>query len=181
MIRAIMPLLLLVAAIGLFVVYTNPLYQQIKTESAQAALLNDALLKAQQLQSLRDQLMTKRNTFAASDITKLENVLPDNVNNIGLILDINNVAYRHGLTLSNLKLDPTTLSQGNVVAVVGSTGPIGSLQLGFSVTTDYNTFVAFLQDLEHSERLIDITNITFVTGSNGQTTYDITFRTYWLH
>ncbi len=180
MMRIIMPLLLLAAAIGLFVVYTNPTYQQVQAQSAQASQLNDALLKAQQLQSLRDQLMAKRNAFAASDLTKLQNILPDNVDNIRLILDINNVAYRHGLTLSNLKLNTSSDSQGNNT-VVGSTGPIGSLQIGFSVTTDYNTFIAFLQDLEHSERLIDITDISFVTDTSSLTTYNITFRTYWLH
>jgi hypothetical protein len=48
--------------------------------------------------------LAKRDTFAAEDVQKLERTLPDNVDNIRLIIDINNIAARHGLTLKNVAL-----------------------------------------------------------------------------
>src|SRR6185437_14911262 len=84
---------LVVAAIGLFVVYTNPTYQATKALAAQVSAYNSALDKSKELRAVRDQLLSKRNTFAPSDVQKLEELLPDNVDNIRLIIDINNIVH----------------------------------------------------------------------------------------
>ena len=52
-----MPIVLVIAAIGLFVVYTNPTYQATKALQSQASAYDDALTKSQQLRSIRDQLL----------------------------------------------------------------------------------------------------------------------------
>ncbi len=181
--RFILPFLLLAVSIGLFVAFTGPTYQQIQMLQGQQAQYNDALNKAQQLHGLTQQLLAKRNTFLQSNLDELQNILPDNVDNIRLIIDTNNIASRHGLSISNLQLSaPLNGTTNTSAAAVGSTGsPIGSVELGFSVTTNYNTFLAFLQDLEQSERIVDIDHITFKSDPNDHSVYDISFRTYWLH
>ncbi len=183
MTRIFIPLILIAAAIGLFVLYINPTYQQIKGVQSQGVQYDDALSKVQQLQGLRQQLLTKSNAFSQSDVDKLQQILPDNVDNIRLIIDVNNIASRYNLSLSNLKLATASNSSttGGIAAVGSSGNPVGSAELGFSVTTNYDTFMAFLQDLEHSERIVDITQLSFQNGTGNTTTYTITFRTYWLY
>lgn len=181
--RLFIPIILILAAVGLFVVYTNPTYQNSQALSAQVASYNDALDKSQELRTVRDQLLAKRNTFSTDDVQKLSEILPDNVDNIRLIIDINNIASRHGLSLTDVQLGNIggAVAQSSV-ASGGSGSPVGSVDIGFSVSTDYNTMLAFLEDVEHSLRLIDVEKLTFTapTSASGDTTYVFSIRTYWL-
>ncbi|MES2203074.1 MAG: type 4a pilus biogenesis protein PilO [Patescibacteria group bacterium] len=184
MTRFIIPIILCAAAIGLFVVYTNPQYQGLKVLQAKAAEYNDALSKASQLRSIRDQLLSKRNTFSQEDISRLQHALPDNVDNIRLIIDINNIAARHSLSLTNIGVGTVSDSSAprNSLAVGSSGDAVGSVTVNFSLNADYDTFLAFLHDLEHSLRIVDVESIDLsVNGTGGLAQYDVTIRTYWLH
>jgi Tfp pilus assembly protein PilO len=182
MTRLLLPIILVAAAIGLFVLYTNPAYQTSQNLEAQAASYNDALTKSQELRTLRDQLISKRNTFSSTDVSNLEEILPDNVDNIRLIIDVNNIAARHNLSLSNVELG--SVSNSPQAASAASAGPsgsaVGSVDVGFSVTASYSDMLAFLEDLEHSLRLIDVEKLGFTAAPGDLNTYTFTIRTYWL-
>lgn len=182
--RYLLPLILIAAAIGLFVAYTNPTYQiRIKALKEQQQSYDDALNKSQELKKLRDTLLSKYNTFSADDKAKLEDFLPDNVDNIRLVIDINNIASRHNLAVKSLQIGDTASgkSSRNVAAVGASGSAVGSVELGFAVSADYEHFLAFLYDLEHSLRLIDIEKISFSASETGINDYSLSIRTYWLH
>jgi Tfp pilus assembly protein PilO len=179
------PLFLLILAIGLFAAWTNPTYQATKVLQAQANAYDDALGKSNELRALRDQLLSKRNTFSADDIQKLQEILPDNVDNIRLIIDINNIAARHGLSLKNVALGDVAkgAQTQNNLTVGAATNPVGSVTLGFTVTASYDGFLSFLQDLEHSLRVVDVQKLGFTVNDTkpDETDYNLTIRTYWLH
>ncbi len=164
-------------------IYTNPKYQGpggIKSLKMQVASYDEALNKSQELKALRDQLLSRYNTFSAEDKDKITKVLPDNVDNIRLVIDINNIASRHALAVKNLAIGDT----GKAASSAGNIGPsstIGSVALGFSVSADYQTFLAFLADLEHSLRLLDVEKISFSTNTTGIYDLSLSVRTYWLH
>lgn len=183
MTRFIFPVLLLAASIGLFMLYTNPQYQQVKSLKAQAASYDDALNKSQELKKVRDQLLARYNTFSQDDRAKLQAVLPDNVDNIRLVIDINNIASRHALAIKDLAIgkaeDGATVRSAAAVGASGSA--VGSVDLGFAVTASYDDFLAFLADLEHSLRLVDVENIGLTTSDKGLMNFTLSIRTYWLH
>lgn len=181
--RLILPIILIVAAVGLFVVYTNPQYQVIKGLQVQASAFDDALNKAQQLKSERDKLLAKRRTFTTENVQKLERVLPDNVDNIRLIIDINNIASRHTLTLKNVALGTVSDSKSTrSTLAVGSSGEaVGSVDVGFVVNAGYDDLLSFLADLEHSLRIVDVERISFKAGTDSKYDIAMTIRTYWLH
>jgi Tfp pilus assembly protein PilO len=181
--RLLFPTILIIAAIGLFVAFTNPTYQGLKGTQAQVAAYDDALNKSQELKSLRDKLASARNAFSPQDEQKLLRLLPDQVDNIRLIIDINNIAARRGLVLSNVALGEVSQSSAAAtsLAVGPSSDPVGSLSLGFSVNASYEDFLTFLQDLEHSLRILDIEKLSFSGGQGGKYTFDFKVRTYWLH
>lgn len=184
MTRYLLPLILVIAAIGLFVAYTNPKYQGsdgIKSLKMQVASYDEALNKSQELKSLRDQLLSRYNTFSAEDKDKLIKVLPDNVDNIRLVIDINNIASRHALAIKDLAIGDAGKSQSTATGNLGATNTIGSVDLGFSVSADYQTFLAFLADLEHSLRLLDVERISLKTTETGVYDLSLSVRTYWLH
>ncbi|MEK7109331.1 MAG: type 4a pilus biogenesis protein PilO [Patescibacteria group bacterium] len=183
--RTLLPLILLVAAIGLFVGYTNNAYQGSKSVAAETVSYDQALTTAGKLKSQRDQLLSKRATFSTDDVQKLERMLPDNVDNIRLIIDINNIAARHGLTLKNVSLGTvSSASTARSAVAVGASGdPVGSVNLGFTVTASYDKFLSFLADLEHSLRVVDVEKLNFKIGDIkiDANDYALTIRTYWLH
>lgn len=183
MLRFLLPIILLITAIGLFSLYTNPTYQHTKVLSAKATSYQEALTKAQELRSVRDDLLKKRNEFSSEAVTKLNHMLPDNVDNIRLIIDINNIAARHNLTLTDVSLgDISDGSAPRNSGAVGSTGePVGSVEVGFIVAASYDGYLAFLEDLEHSLRIVDVTKVSFKAESGSITNYDFRIRTYWLH
>lgn len=183
--RFLLPLILAVVAVTLFVVYTNPTYQGLKGTQLQVAAYDDALNKSQELKGLRDKLVSARNAFKPEDEQKLKWLLPDNVDNIRLIIDINNIAARRGLSLQNVALGEVSQSstQASKFAVGPSGDSVGSVSLGFSVTASYEDFLAFLQDLEHSLRILDVQKLSFTaaTAQANKYAFSFTIRTYWLH
>lgn len=184
--RLLIPSVLVVAAIGLFVAWTNPTYQKAKALSAQVGAFDEALNRAQELKSRRDELLSRRNTFSSDNVQKLDRILPDNVDNIRFTIDIQNIAARHNLALKNVALGTVSDSKASRSALsVGSSGdPVGSAEISFAVIASYDDFLAFLQDLEHSLRIVDVEKISFKSGDNsvtGKYEFGLTIRTYWLH
>lgn len=186
--KVILPIILLGAAIGLFVLYTNPTYQSIKVLRTEAGSYDEALNKSQELRAVRDQLLAKRNTFASTDVQKLERILPDNVDNIRLIIDINNIAARHQLALGDVQLGEVgDAADERSAAAVGASGDaIGSVTVGFAVAANYEKLLSFLADVEHSLRIVDVESLAFSVGGVDEEgveelpSYDFTIRTYWL-
>jgi hypothetical protein len=178
--RLFIPIILIVAAVGLFLVYTDPTYQATKALSTKVAAYNDALNTSQELRSVRDQLLSKRNTFSNDDVQKLQEVLPDNVDNIRLVIDINNIASRHGLSVTSVNLGDISQNAKNALAVGNTGGPVGNVDITFSITTTYDGMLAFIEDLEHSLRLIDVQKLSFAAGTGGINTYVFDIRTYRL-
>ncbi len=180
--KLLIPIIFVVAAVAAFMSYTNPTYQHIKELQVQYNSYDEALTKAQELRTLRDDLLKQKDSFDKTNLDRLSRILPDNVDNIRLIIDISNIAGRHHLTLSNVDLGDLSHSKDTTAEGAAQSSDVGSLVVKFAVSSaDYDNFLAFLQDLEHSLRLLDIQKINFITSSAGATTYTVEIRTYWLH
>ncbi|MSR70440.1 hypothetical protein EXS62_00085 [Candidatus Kaiserbacteria bacterium] len=177
------PAILVAAAIGLFSTYINPAYQATKVLQTQVSAFEDALGKARDLKSERDKIGKIYNTISPDDLQKIEHMLPDNVDNIRLIIDINGIAAGRGLTLKNVALG--TLSDSKAArsaSAVGASGDAtGSVSVGFSVTTTYENFLLFLADLEHSLRILDVEKVSLKPSGTSNYDMSVTLRTYWLH
>jgi Tfp pilus assembly protein PilO len=180
--RLLLPIILTIAAIGLFVAWTNPTYQGLKATQTKVAAYDDALDKSQELKGLRDKLQSARNAFSPEDEQKLVRLIPDNVDNIRLIIDINNIAARRGLSLSSVVLGEVSnaSTEQNALSIGPSGDPLGSVSLGFSVVASYEDFLVFLQDIEHSLRILDVEKLSFASAGAGKYTFSLTIRTYWL-
>jgi hypothetical protein len=180
--RIFLPIILVIAAIGLFVVWTNPTYQASKALSAQVSSYNVALDKSKELRKLRDELLSKRNTFSPDDIEKLDDILPNNVDKIRFIIDMSNIASRHSIQLRDIELGDidNTAHSGESLALGTNSDPVGSVDISFSFTSSYDKMVSFLQDIEHSLRLIEIQKISFSADSDDRNSYSLSVRTFWL-
>jgi Tfp pilus assembly protein PilO len=166
--------------------YTQPTYDTVQTLNAQVRQYDEALQKATELQTIKQSLLSRYNTFDPASIERLHKLLPDHVDNVRLILDIDSLAGKHGMALQNVVVSAAQSAQGRETAV-GSVGSAkqkyDSLTLSFTTQGSYSTFRAFLADLESSLRLVDLVSFSLARVSDagpGVYSYNMTLRTYWL-
>jgi Tfp pilus assembly protein PilO len=193
MFKTIFSITAIVVAGGIFFLYTEPAYNGLQALSAQNAQYDQALAKATQLQALKQTLLSKYNAFDPNQIQRLSTMLPDQVDNIRLILDLDNMAALYGMGLQNVNIsspDSSDNDQTAVGALSTSQLPYSSISMTFSTSGTYPQFKQFLGALQSSLRLVDISSLSMAqdstpvsgTASSSQPiyTYDITLNTYWL-
>ena len=186
MTRTIISLICLIGAGALFFFYTKPAYDGTRTTQNQIAQYDLALNKAAELQKLKQSLLSRYNAFNPDNIDRLHKLLPDHVDNVRLVLDLDTLASKHGLALQNVVI--ASPGQAKTTAAPAAIGPslqkYDSLTLRFATTGTYSRFVEFLSELEQSLRIVDVTalqiNLADSAGTDPNYRFDITLRTYWL-
>jgi len=187
--KNLITLTLLVAAFALFFGYINPAYGKttgsvLITEKSivelkdHRAQYEEALSKAREIERARTGLLEKYNNILPEDQEKLLKLLPDHIDSVRLIIDINNIAAQYGMTLKNI-----TLNEGEGVKSQ-SVGPTEELyrlvEFRFVVSGAYEDLRSFLKDTEQSLRLIDIESLAFAAVTDTAYDYTVTIRTYRL-
>lgn len=183
----ITPIILIIISIAAFFGYIDPTYRGENLgegkRSVQSLRLEDgeyqkALNDTQKIREQRDSLQDRSNSFDPEEIKKLEQLLPNNVDNIKLVMDMNHIASIHGLILKNIKLD--TAVKADPSKLGADNNPYGTVGLSFSVTASYDNFQNFLVDLEKSLRLVDIVDLSVSANDTGLYEFAVGLRTYWL-
>jgi len=111
---------------------------------------------------------------------KVTKLLPDNVDNIRLVLEIGSLAAPYGMVLKDVKYsapDNTTNTQTNNNPSAPGAQKVntdyGSSDLEFSIEGSYFNFLNFMKDLEKNLRIVDVSSISFssetapTTGASG--------------
>ncbi|MDD5050404.1 MAG: type 4a pilus biogenesis protein PilO [Candidatus Pacebacteria bacterium] len=180
MFKTLTPIILLIASIGLFFGFIDPQYKQIQAKRAKLAQYDEALGKSKDLTNRRIELSEKYKSITDDDRVRLSKMLPNAVDNVRLILDIDSIAKLHGMKIRNTKIDQgPSLDEKNNPLIVDER-KYGSIGLGFSVTSSYSNFINFLDDLEHSLRITDIVSLSLRPQKVGVYDFAIDLKTYWL-
>ena len=176
----------------------GPLWNDVDTLRAEVDQYNVALDNSTGLQKTRDNLLTKYNSISNDDKNKLQHLLPDSVNNIKFILEIESLANLHGMPLSNIKFenqnDNSTPDPKTAIVTAAAKGGLksyGVFPVEFTVDGNYDSFVLFLKDVEYNLRLVDVKSVSFMVPSVVQTkaadspdpsiySYNVKINTYWL-
>ncbi|HBG68896.1 MAG: hypothetical protein UT98_C0003G0008 [Candidatus Nomurabacteria bacterium GW2011_GWF2_40_31] len=196
MFRFIMPVILIGIAVTTFFMFTNPVYKDISELRAEVASYNEALDNSKALENERDKLTAKYNSIDPDNLAKLQKLLPESIDNIRLILEIEKIALPYGMVLRDVKYNATEKKPATVgVSIQGGAAALaankdyGIWNLEFSTEGSYNNFINFTKDLESNLRIVDISSIDFIstdTRVNSSTPaipfYKYTFKikTYWL-
>lgn len=199
MIRLILAIAGVLLAGGIFFFYTKPTYDSVRSIGAQVDQYDAALDKASELQQLKQSLLSRYNAFNSNDLDRLRRFLPDHVDNVRLILDLDSLAGRYRLGLQNVDVSGSSgassaKSQTALGAIAASGQKYDSLTLKFTTHGTYTAFLQFITDLESSLRVVDLVSLSISSNTPGtsgpsgakqtvgepQYTYDVTLRTYWL-
>ncbi len=188
----ITPLALLAGSAALFFGYVNPSYEKIIALRAEAGHIRETLASARDIQDTRDALLSKYNNFPAEDITRLSRMLPDHVDNVRLILEIESIASRYGMVMSEVQIKdqsaPSNASasfdSAGTPQLRGTTDTLGTTNLSFTVAAPYGTFLQFLRDVEKSLRVVDVTSLHFSPAEEAKAVdfydFNVSLQTYWL-
>lgn len=191
MIRFIISITIFALAGAVFIFYTKSAYDDVKVLQHEMTQYDQALERANELQSLKQSLLSRYNAFNPADIDKLHKLLPDHVDNVRLVLDFDTLANRHNLALQNVVIgrgsaDAASPGKSSGAEKIGANNnKYDSLTLKFSTQGTYRDFVAFMDDAQLSLRIVDLVALTLSRGGDSQGgeemyRFDITIRTYWL-
>jgi Tfp pilus assembly protein PilO len=208
----IIPFILILASVGTFIMYINPTYsgltgaqtfveKSVKELRADREQYATALTKTREISEIQTGLLTKFNSISRENREKLTKLLPDHVDTVRLIIDIERVVKRHGMKLENIDIVSVGKEQENTFSGIPSdvagptqgtqpqsqfmygpqTVPYDAVNLTFTVAGEYDQFLSFLQDLENSLRIIDIYQLDFPAPDEGRI-YSFAFKikTYFL-
>jgi Tfp pilus assembly protein PilO len=132
------------------------------------------------IETKKKELLAEFNQIPSADIAEVETILPNSLNLVKLISDIDAVAAGRGISISAISSKETSSSVGNSIEEAAPQRPYNSAIIGFSFSTSYNGFRNFLSDLEKSLRILDIKSIKISPKEGGIYDYNLEFETYWL-
>lgn len=186
--KNIYAVILIILAVGLYFTMTT----NILTEARIVKLSNDeykiAIDNAKRLIEVRDKVILDYNKLSVEDRAKLDKIVPKNVDNIRLIIEINDIAYRKGLPLKNVNVsissaspqgatqDPSIDSEvDNEVA-----SPIlDNAKISFDVDATYQQFISLLQTIESNLRIMDVDSLSLTASDDGTYNWKVGLTTYW--
>lgn len=186
--KNVTPLILIVLAIGIYFTFTRVKLDELDGIKVVNAEYKQALDNSEKLVKVRDQVLATYNQIEPDDQDRLEKMLPDNVDNVRLIIDVNGVAARHGLAIKNVKTitaqqgaeTTTTVTTQAPTEGVNVPSTYDTVSLSFDISANYPTFIAFLKDLEASLRIMEISKITLSANDTGTYNYNVELKTFWL-
>ncbi len=206
MFKIILSFIFIVISIFLIFGYVKPTFDKVGVIKTNVAQYQKALNKTREIQELKRSLLAQYNLFAGGNMEKLKKLLPDHVDNVRLVLDIDGIASQHGIRISAVKTKKDADIQTD--AQTGSIGfdqanqtiqPYNTLVLEFTTIATYADFKAFLKDLERSLRIVDLVSLEISpaqrpkmpTNPDGEEKpdeenlpsiykFDVGIKTYWL-
>ena len=176
--KYLLPLILLLVSVGVFFAFIDPFYKDVQTIRVQTTELDEALNNSKQIQATRDQLLERFNAISNQDLERIKKMLPDHVDNVKLILEIDRIASQYGMTIKDIVVADRGRGSGETIG--SAERPLGAIRLNLAITGSYRSFLSFISDLERSLRIVDIVSLNFAATADDFNQYDLGIRTYWL-
>lgn len=192
------PILLLALAFGTYFLKTKDTYAEAKGVKAEVVKLRDAEAKLDLALQKKDKLSATYNALDTENIARLEKLMPSNLDNIKLIIDVDRTAKQHGMVLNAVKFDVDQQAKQEAAATTGrltaESVPVrdnkaaqelkkdyNSFSLTMTVTGSFDNFTKLVGDMEKNLRIIDITSVTFdAQDTKDVYKFEVKAKIYWL-
>lgn len=187
--RIVFSIIRIVAGALIIFFLVLPIKAEVDSLKFKKSQLGSTESEAKEYAALGQDVVGRFQSIDPAQVERLKKMVPDTVDNIRFINDVNGIAKKTGMKLKKVDynaqdLKGTKIQSSEDIPVV-SNSLYGSYTVNFSVSGSYKQFVEFLEALENSLRLVDITDVTFT--SVGQTEgkvemYDFSIKaqSYWL-
>lgn len=173
MVKSILGIVLLLVGIAAAYFYGFPLLREIGELQKDVEVITSLIDKTENLNEVGLSVVELYTSVSSSDLTRMDALVPKQIDNVKLILELQKLAERYGLGVKGINVAGTGSRQ-----IAGQSVNIVSFQAqleGF-----YGDFVDFLEQLELSQRIIDTNSLNFqaIEAENGYS-YTLALDTYW--
>src|SRR3990167_2803254 len=107
--KALIAILFAAAAVVLVFMVARPLWDEILMLRAESAVISDNLARLKEVEGLRDDLITTRNSISKSDLARLEKLLPPKSNTEDLLASFEDLTRARGIALKNINFSESRL------------------------------------------------------------------------
>ncbi len=176
--KLLLPLILFGLSFSAFFWYIQPTYAEIQEIQSEVSQYDATLDKVAQLQQIRDDLLSTYNSIQSRQLDRLNKMLPDAVDTVKFLIELDEVAASHGMSVQDISFNKTPNSQSGES---GNSGQYNTIEAVFNVSGPYEDMLSFMRDIERSARLIDLQNVNVSTNQDGgENQYQFTLQTYWF-
>ena len=175
---SIITLLILTLVIGYAFAY--PSFGDLSALTAEKQKYSDSLDMISNIENKKNELLTEFNNISAADRKSIETILPNSLDFVELVSQIDAVAAGYGISIDKVYSKDKVASAGKSIEEAAPQKPYQSAIVGFSFNASYEKFNAFMNSLEKSLRILDIKSIKLETQDSGIYTYNVEFETYWM-
>ncbi|MCK5285754.1 MAG: type 4a pilus biogenesis protein PilO [Candidatus Pacebacteria bacterium] len=177
MFKFILPTFLILLSGGLFFFYADSSYQDIKELKEEKIQYDEALNKSRELREIRDELLQKYNSLDSDDKDRLEKIIPDNVDNVKLIMEIDSIASKYGAVIRRVDVN-SSIDESESLGK--SDKEYNTIKLDLTIESSYEDFSKFLGDLSNNLRIVDVNFLSFESNYLNLYQFKLSFKTYWL-
>ena len=203
MFKTLIPIVGILVAVGIFFTYVEPTFREIQTIQAEADEYAEAAEHAVALQRRIAELKTERDAIRLSDLERLEALVPDRIDEVAFLVDLDALADEHNLSIRDVQVggdapvnsrasratrddsddeeEEIALSPEEGGVEAGVRNQYSTLDIFFSVNGSYESLRALLADCEESLTLLDIIKIEFIRPQEGPDLYSLGVRLYGLN
>ncbi len=173
---------MILSSIGGFILYIIPTYHDIQDIDKSKADYLELLANGRQLEERRDKLLQIYSGISQEDMVRLDKMLPENPDNVKLILEIDGLAQSQGLTLQNVKIKESENAENNGNRnTQRSNTDIGTLILEFTTVGPYTGYVNFIESLERNLRIMNVKKSSFIAPEDSiNYQFQTSVETYWV-
>lgn len=169
-ITAILILIVAGVAVPFFIL---PLWDEVSIVRGQKAALDEAIENTEKFVSLRNTLTARLEEFTPTQQARVNALLPTTLDEVQIMLDLQQLALRNGMSLSSITPSEDIESGGGGALY-------GTLAIEMSLSGTYAELENFLMELSESLMLFEVTSLGF--GRPDETTriseFSITVETY---
>lgn len=181
--KLLFPIILLGVSAATFFLFIDKTFREVEGLRQDKAKYDSALsdsntvkMKKDELESAKRDAESVKTADGKRAVDKLEVMLPDRIDNIQFILNINEMAFDKKLILKNISMGAGGKSdvasanpkdqKARARAAAGGVQTLAKTSFSFSFSTTYDNFLAFLGKIERSLMVMDITSISFKSSDS---------------
>ncbi|OGZ06037.1 MAG: hypothetical protein A2845_01290 [Candidatus Lloydbacteria bacterium RIFCSPHIGHO2_01_FULL_49_22] len=177
--RYLTPVFLMILSGAVYVIWVDAPYKDIAAQQAKAEVLRGYIADADNAQEELQKIAAQYDAFPPDGDRRLQVLLPKEIDTVRLIIDVNEIAARHGMGVNDPMVGKAATDESRPQAYV-------PYSLSFKTTATYDVFRDFLADLERSLALRDIVTVEFssvasIAASSGSQPPDVAIFNFSIH
>lgn len=179
--RTTVQILLIIVSVVIITTYIRPTFDEMRTTQDETKEYREALDNAAKFNQELQRLVNQANSFSATQRRALERYLPNNVDAIAVMRDIETIVENNRMALQSLTTNESDASRAFVSAQgqpeETDTQPQATT-FSVQVAGTYEQFKSLLQDFERNAYPLEAVSVHFSPGDGSVYSFSLELETY---